>query len=295
MGYIDVKHIASALATPYFGENYRIKGVCSADSPTDNCVAFVNKNREVNDFVFLKSKTLFLVEKLPTTSGICSFIVVDNPRSAFAKISSLFLDEDKYKGIHELSCIAQDAQIGKNVTVGPFSVVGGGAIIGDNVVIENNVTIEGCVTIGNHSRIKSNSVIGNDGFGFEFSEEGIPIRIHHFGDVVIGEHVEIGCNSVVCRGTIGSTIISSHVKVDDHVFIAHNVHIGERSLVIAGTEISGSVNIGTNCWISPQVTILNKVSIGDGALVGIGSVVIRDVESGTTVAGNPAKILPRLK
>jgi UDP-3-O-[3-hydroxymyristoyl] glucosamine N-acyltransferase LpxD len=295
VGYIDIKHIASVLATPYFGENFRINGVCSVDSPTDNCVAFVSRNREVNDFVFLNTKTLFIVEKLPTTSGICSFIVVNNPRSAFAKISSLFLDEDKHKGLHELSCIARDAHIGKNVTVGPFSVVSGGARIGDNVVIENNVTIEGCVSIGSNSRIKSNSVIGNDGFGFEFSEEGFPIRIHHFGDVVIGEHVEIGSNSVVCRGTIGSTIISNHVKVDDHVFIAHNVRIGERSLVIAGTEISGSVNIGSNCWISPQVTILNKVSIGDGALVGIGSVVIRDVESGTTVAGNPARVLPKSK
>jgi len=118
---------------------------------------------------------------------------------------------------------------------------------------------------------------------------GRVIRIGHMGGVVIGDEVEIGAHCSIAQGTIEPTQIHDHVKIDDCVFIAHNVCIGENSYIIAGAEISGSADIGRGVWISPEVAVINGVSIGDGAFVGIGAVVIRDVEPDTVVAGVPAK------
>jgi UDP-3-O-[3-hydroxymyristoyl] glucosamine N-acyltransferase LpxD len=289
MQEIDVRAIASFLGVEYIGTNFQVNGVCSATQPKDFRVSFINHN--FDEAVQWNSKTLYLVNKLPNETGLASFVVVDNPRFSFARVSAFLTPQANPKGVHELSSVGLGAVIGENVSIGPFTVIEDGAIIGDNVVIENNVTIRSCVDVGNQSRIKSNSVLGTDGFGFEMSESGVPTRIHHFGGVKIGEDVEIGCNSVICRGTIDDTVISNNVKIDDHVFIAHNVFIGQRSMIIAGSEISGSVRVGNDCWIAPQVTILNKVSVGDGAFIGIGAVVNKNVEPGVVVVGNPAKFL----
>lgn len=293
MQNLRVKAISILLETSFVGNDFLIDGVCSSSAPISNKVTFVNNLVDLDLNALDSVRTLFLVKELPSDTKNCAFIVTSNPRLAFAKVSAMLKSADHSTGIHELSLIEPNVHIGLNVSIGPFSVVHENAFIGDNVVIENGVTIGGSVHLEKNVRVKSNSVLGTDGFGFEFSPERFPVRIHHFGGLRIGENVEIGCNTVICRGTIGDTVISSDVKIDDHVFIAHNVRIGRRSMIIAGTEISGSVTIGDDCWISPQVTILNKVSIGTGATVGIGSVVIRDVESGSVVAGNPARPLRR--
>lgn len=291
MKFLNVSDIATMLGAPFVGNDFLVNGACSVDSPENHKVSYINDLSRIEKLDFGASETLFLVRNLPRVRGTCSFIEVPNPRFAYAKVSALLTDQIKRGGPHELSFVAASVEIAKNTAVGPFSVIHEGAIIGENVVIENNVTINGCVVIGNNTRIKSNSVIGTDGFGFEFSGAGVPTRIYHLGGVKIGDNVEIGCNSVVCRGTISDTVIANDVKIDDQVFIAHNVKIGERSMVVACTEISGSVTIGSDCWISPQTSIINQVSVGNGAFVGIGAVIIRNVESGSVVVGNPAKPL----
>lgn len=290
---LSVKDISILLETSFVGNDFLIDGACSFDAPTNNKVTFVNNHLDIDLSTLDSVRTLFLVKELPIDTRDCAFIVTPNPRLAFAKVSALLKSPDHSTGIHKLSVIEPNVHIGMNVSIGPFSVIHENAFIGDNVIIENGVIVGGSVHIEKNVRVKSNSVLGTDGFGFEYSPERIPIRIHHLGGLRIGENVEIGCNTVICRGTIDDTVIERDVKIDDHVFIAHNVKIGCRSMIIAGSEISGSVTIGDDCWISPQVTILNKVSIGAGATVGIGSVVIRDVEAGSVVAGNPARPLRR--
>ena len=118
---------------------------------------------------------------------------------------------------------------------------------------------------------------------------GVPVRIGHRGGVVIGADVEVGAHVSIAQGTIEPTVIHDHVKIDDCVFIAHNVTVGRASYVIAGAEISGSVTVGERVWISPEATVINGVTIGDDALVGIGSVVVKDVRDGDIVAGVPAR------
>jgi UDP-3-O-[3-hydroxymyristoyl] glucosamine N-acyltransferase len=109
----------------------------------------------------------------------------------------------------------------------------------------------------------------------------------------MGNNIEVGALTCICRGTIDDTLIGDNVKIDDHVFIAHNVQIGENSVVIAGAEVSGSVKIGKNSWIGPQSTIINGVEIGESSMVGIGAVVTKPVTNNVIVAGNPAKVLRR--
>jgi UDP-3-O-[3-hydroxymyristoyl] glucosamine N-acyltransferase len=290
---IFARNIAEHLGTQLFGPDILISGVCSLTHPLDGMVAFVTNLDQASYEVVHKTESLFLVKEIPANPGVASYVVVKNPRHAFALATHLFEQTEFGDGVHHLAFVHPAAILRENVSIGPYSVIGPRVILAQGVVVESNTTIMARTQIGSGSRIKSNSVIGTDGFGFEYSDIGVPTRIVHLGGVFIGSNVEIGCNTVIARGTIDDTIIKDDVKIDDHVFIAHNVQIGPRSVIIAGSEISGSVRIGADCWISPQVTILNQVSIGDRALVGIGSVVISDVESETIVVGNPAKFLKR--
>jgi UDP-3-O-[3-hydroxymyristoyl] glucosamine N-acyltransferase len=164
-------------------------------------------------------------------------------------------------------------------------VIGAKSFVGHNVVIDDGVHIrEDCI-------IKSNTVIGEPGFGFERDEFGRPIRLLHLGNVIIGNRVELGSLNSVCRGTIENTIIEDDVKTDDQVHIAHNCIIRCGSLIAACVEISGGVDFGDHTWIGPNSSIIQKVKIGDKSFIGIASNVTKSVKNGTAVAGNPARQL----
>jgi len=177
--------------------------------------------------------------------------------------------------------------------IGQGVVLGNGVEIGRNTVIHHNVVIGDDVIIGDNCVIKSCAVIGEDGFGFERDEDGIPIRLVHLGRVIIGNDVEIGSLTTVCRGTLGDTIIHDHVKVDDHVHIAHNVVVHMGAMIIACAEVSGGVEIGAQAWVGPNSSVIQKLKIGEKSTVGIGANVIRAVEAGAVVAGNPARTLSK--
>lgn len=153
----------------------------------------------------------------------------------------------------------------------PFAFIGAETIIGDDCII------------------KSGAVIGQDGFGFERDESDLPFRIKHLGKVIIGNNVEVGSGTTVCKGTLNDTIINDYVKIDDHVHIAHNVIIKKGAMIIACAEISGGVVINENAWIGPNASIIQKLVIGKKSIVGIGANVIKSVADFTVVAGNPAK------
>ena len=147
----------------------------------------------------------------------------------------------------------------------------------DNTIIGNNVTI-GC-----------NNTIGGVGFGYEKDEFGEYKLIKHIGNVVINDGVEIGNNTCIDRGVIGSTIIGENCKIDNLVHIAHGVNIGKNSLIIANSMIAGSVTIGKNVWIAPSTSVINGAKIGDNSMTGIGTVVIRDIGNNELHIGIPSK------
>ena len=281
---VKVSEIANYLQKKYIGKDILIKKPASLDNIVKNSIVFLNKRKQKT---IPSTEALVLIPKgLDINGSKSTFIEVDNPRLSFAKIvNKYFLVGQRKKGIHKTCVLGKKCRIDKSVSIGANCVIGSGVVIGANTIINNNVVISDNVIVGNNCYIKSGAIIGEDGFGFELEKDGSPVRIPHIGNVVIASNVEIGSNSIIVRGTLNSTIIESGVKIDDHVFIAHNCHVSNDTIITACAEISGSVNIGKNCWIGPNSSIIQKVNIGDSSTIGIGALITKDVEKNTKYMG----------
>lgn len=213
----------------------------------------------------------------------------------------------KRTGISSKSSIAESAKIGKDAYIGDFVSIGENVVIGDNCSIYPNATIGYNCTIGNDSMIYSgvniydDSVIGNectfhagcvigaDGFGFAPQDNNIYRKVPQIGNVVIEDCVEVGANTTIDRATIGSTIIRKGAKIDNLIQVAHNVIIGENTVIAAQTGISGSTKIGKNCMIGGQVGIIGHLDIADGVMIAAQSGVGKSIKDEKTVhEGSPA-------
>lgn len=230
---------------------------------------------------------LLLIAPALADSRLEPTLVSETPRLDFARALAFlehragFIWSDTPPKVHPTARIGQHVVLGNGVEIGEGSVIYHHVVIGDEVKIGRNCVIKSC------------AVIGEEGFGFERSATGEAVRLPHMGKVVIGDDVEIGSLTTICRGTLGDTIVEDGAKIDDHVHIAHNVHVGRHAFVIACAEVSGGVRIGARAWIAPNAAILNQLTVGDDAVIGLGSVVIKHVASGAVVAGNPAKPMER--
>lgn len=180
-------------------------------------------------------------------------------------------------------------------TIAATTRVMSGAIVGANVSIGENTTIHpGAVidnaSIGANCTIGANAVIGSVGFGFEKDPEtDMTIDFPHIGTVRIANHVRIGACTCIDRASIGETIISEGVKIDNLVHIGHNAKIGEGTKIVALSIVGGSAQIGNNCWLAPASAIRDWIQLGNDAVIGMGAVVTKSVGDGTTVVGNPAR------
>ncbi len=210
-------------------------------------------------------------------------LLSSQPRLDFARALVYLESISGFVWSEDEPAIHPTATIGKNV------VLGRGVRIGAETVIFHNAVIGAEVKIGARCVVKSCAVIGEEGFGFERDALGTAQRLPHIGTVVIGDDVEVGSLTTVCRGTLADTVLRNGCKIDDHVHIAHNVDIGENAFVIACAEVSGGVKVGPRAWIAPNATVLNQVTIGADAIIGLGAVVIKSVSPNEVVVGNPAK------
>ncbi|MGB2869363.1 MAG: UDP-3-O-(3-hydroxymyristoyl)glucosamine N-acyltransferase [Bacteroidota bacterium] len=213
----------------------------------------------------------------------CVFIRVDDPYMAFLRaLKNLTPSEDPFpSGIAPTAVASDKARVGKNVVLGSHVVVEEGAVIGDNTKISHgcvigkkveigsdcliypNVSIGHGCRIGDRVILHSGVVIGSDGFGFVPKQDGRYEKIPQLGIAVVGDDVEVGANTTIDRATIGETVIGRGVKLDNLIQIAHNVVIGENTVIAAQTGISGSAKIGKNCIIAGQVGIAGHVEIAD--------------------------------
>ena len=252
-----------------------------------------------------------------TGPGANNFIEVDNPMVAFAKVLQYFHPRiQPQAGIHPGAEIGEKFICGQGVTVGPKAVIGrrvtvgdrvwlhpgvilGDSVaVGDDVVIYPNVTIlERCI-IGNRVIIHAGTVIGSDGFGFA-PDGNCYHKIPHTGIVQIDDDVEIGANNTIDRATFGKTHIGRGVKTDNLVQIAHNVRVGENTVLVAQVGISGSVTIGKNAVLAGQAGVAGHLTIGDGATVGPQTGVGKPVPDGQIVSSGipqmPHKIWLRVQ
>ncbi len=197
---------------------------------------------------------------------------------------SATIGKDVYVGA--FACIGENAVVGDNTMIYPHAVVGDGVKIGDNCIIYPNVTIyEGC-RIGNRVTVHAGSVIGADGFGFAPNAEGYD-KIPQIGIVTIEDDVEIGANTCIDRSTMGSTIIRKGVKLDNLIQVAHNVEIGENTVMSAQVGIAGSTKIGSWCMFGGQVGLAGHITVGDKTFLGAQSGVPGNIKGNQTLIGTP--------
>ena len=222
-------------------------------------------------------------------------LVCPNPRLAFVRVLDRFYAPERPTGIHPRAVVEEGASVAASAYVGPLATIAEGVSIGERTVIHAGVHVYPGCTIGADCTVHAGAVIGADGFGFERSEHGVPERFPHVGTVVIEDDVEIGANACIDRGALGATVIRAHARIDDLVYVAHNVEVGEGALVVAMTMMAGGAKLGERCYIAPSSILRDGISIGGEAIVGLGAVVVGDVAPGATVAGNPARDIAELK
>ncbi|MDO4755502.1 MAG: UDP-3-O-(3-hydroxymyristoyl)glucosamine N-acyltransferase [Parabacteroides sp.] len=189
--------------------------------------------------------------------------------------------------IGNFAYIGEKVQIGDNCKIYPYAYIGDNVTIGDNSIIYPHVTIyEGCV-IGNNCILHAGCVIGSDGFGFAPEGEGYN-KIPQLGNVIVEDNVEIGANTTIDRAVMDSTIIRKGVKLDNLIQIAHNVEVGENTVMAAQVGIAGSTKVGRHCMFGGQVGLSGHIHIADNVILGAQCGVISDVKEQTTLLGAPA-------
>jgi UDP-3-O-[3-hydroxymyristoyl] glucosamine N-acyltransferase len=287
----------------------RVSNLSKIEDGVEGTMTFL-ANPKYNQFIYTTKASIVVVSKdfIPSQEIEATLIRVDDPYTSFAKLLAMF--DDKSRGKKEVSSLASipgSAKTGRDLSIGAFSVIGENAVIGDNVniypqvYIGDNVTIGNNCTfypgvkiyhkcvIGNDCTLHSGVIIGSDGFGFAPQNEKDYVKLPQLGNVILEDCVEIGSNTTVDRATLGSTIIRRGVKLDNLIQVAHNVEIGENTVIAAQSGISGSTKIGKNCMIAGQVGIIGHLTIADnvkiGAQSGIGGSITED---GAIVMGSPA-------
>lgn len=259
---------------------------------TDASVIIINNNFELDKPV------------KPT----CTLIRVEDAYGSFAKLLEMYYEiKQNKKGIEQPSFISPSAKlgtdcyvaafayigenvkIGNNVKIYPHVFIGDGTTIGDNCTFFSGVKIYHDCVIGNHCTVHASTVIGSDGFGFAPNSENNYKKVPQIGNVIIEDHVEIGSNTSIDRATMGSTIIRKGAKLDNLIQIAHNVEIGENTVLAGGAFVAGSAKIGKNVMMGGQAGVVGHITIADGVKIagqsGVGSTIEKE---GEIVQGSPA-------
>lgn len=235
-----------------------------------------------------------------------ALIKVPNARIGFAKAMSLFFPEPSLPaGIHPSAVIAENAEIDPTAHIGPFcsigaearigarsvlqgmNSVGAGCVLGEDCCLFPNVVLYPRAQLGRRVRIHAGSVIGSDGFGYVL-DDGAHRKVPQVGIVIIHDDVEIGANVTIDRGALGPTVIGRGTKIDNLVQIAHNVNIGEHSLVVAQAGIAGSTRLGNYVTLAGQVGLAGHLKIGNYVTVAAQSGVMHDIPEGQKWFGSPA-------
>ena len=275
---------------------------------TKGSLTFLANPKYVN-FIYTTQATITIVNNdfVPENELATTLIKVDDAYQSFSKILEYYNQVKLMKsGIEQPSVISENLTYGEQLYLGSFSYVGKNVTIGNNVkiypncFIGDNVSIgDNCIffagvkiysetEIGNNCNFHSGCVVGSDGFGFAPTEEGTYNKIPQIGNVIIEDDVEIGANTTIDRATLGITLIRKGVKLDNHIQIAHNVEIGENTVIAAQTGIAGSTKIGSNCLIGGQVGIAGHLTIGNNVRVQAQSGIGKNIADGEIIQGSPA-------
>lgn len=202
------------------------------------------------------------------------------------KSDSATYGEDLYLGA--FSYLGSNVRLGNNVKIYPNVYIGDNVTIGDNVVVFAGAKIYSESIIGNDCVIHSGVIIGADGFGFTPNELGEFAKVPQTGNVILEDNVDVGAGTTIDRATLGSTILRKGVKLDNQIQIAHNVEIGQHTVIAAQTGIAGSTKIGKHCMIGGQVGIVGHIIIGDYVRIQAQSGIGRNIKDREVLQGSPA-------
>lgn len=268
-------------------------------------------NPKYEQYVYTCKAEVIIVNKTfePKEPVSATMVRVDDAYSAVAALLDYVTAKKRsykrYRGCR--SRVRWSAKLGRKVYVGDFAYIGKNAVVGDYTKIYENVYVGDGVKIGSHCIIypgvkiypgmvignnvilHANAVVGSDGFGFAPQEDGTWKKIEHTGNVIIEDNVEIGANTCIDKSQMGSTVIGKGVKIDNLCQIAHNVEVGENTVMASLTGVAGSAKIGRHCIIAGQVGIAGHISIADNTTIGAQSGIMGKVkEEGQTLMGSPA-------
>jgi len=302
---ITVKQIAQTVGGEIIGDGrFVLTGINSLNDAGPKEISFFADRRYKESLNTTRAGALLVPREIPSFKG--PQVIVPHTELAYAKVAGMFSPPiPRHPGISQEANIHKTSVIGKDVSIYPMVVVGEGtqigdettifpnAFIGERVRIGNrcliypNVTILRDCLIGNDVIIHSGSVIGGDGFGY-VRDGSASVKIPQTGKVQIDDHVEIGANNCIDRAALGKTWIQRGTKTDNLVHIAHNVVIGENSIIVAQAGISGSCHIGHEVIIGGQVGIIDHIAVGDRAMIGPQSGIAKSIPPGEVVSGSPA-------
>ena len=292
-------------------ENVSVSNLSKIEEGTTGTLSFLS-NLKYEPYIYSTGASIVITDKsFEPSKGIpdtCTLIKVESAQAAFAKLLEMYNQvKRKNTGIHPSSYIPKSAKIGVDVYIGANATLGENVILGDNVQVypnsfvgdnvkigENSILFAGvrvysdCI-IGKNCTLHSGVILGGDGFGFAPNSEGNYDKIPQIGNAILEDFVEVGANTTIDRATLGSTIIRKGVKLDNLIQVAHNVEIGENTVIAAQSGIAGSTKIGKNCMIGGQVAIVGHITIADEVKVagksGVGKSILKSKE---IVQGIPA-------
>ncbi len=307
---ISVKQLAAMINGVVEGNpDAVINGYAKIEEATAGCLTFL-ANSKYTHFIYNTGATAVLVRNdfVPEQAVTTTLIRVEDPYKTLADLLNMVgaaMRPDK-SGVEQPSYIADGVDVHADTYVGAFAYVGTGVTIGKNVKIYpqvyvgDNVTLGDDVTlypgvkvyhgckIGNRCTVHAGSVIGGDGFGFAPTADGTYEKIAQIGIVILEDDVEIGANTTIDRATMGATIIHRGVKLDNLIQVAHNVEIGENTVMAAQVGVAGSTKIGRNNRIGGQVGFAGHITVGDNNGIGAQSGVPSSVGDGQRLLGAPA-------
>ena len=288
--------------------NAEVYKLAKIEEGTEGSLTFLANPKYAN-YIYTTNATIAIVNKTfePEQEIKATLIKVDDEYQAFSKLLEYYNQVKLMKsGIEQPSVISegvqygddlylgsfcylgQNVKIGNNVKIYPNSFIGDNVVIGDNCVFFAGVRIYSETEIGNNVTIHSGTIIGSDGFGFAPQEDGTYKKVPQIGNVIIEDDVEIGSCSTVDRATLGSTVIKKGAKLDNQIQVAHNVEIGENTVIASQTGIAGSTKIGKNCMIGGQVGIVGHIIIGNNVKIQAQSGIGKSLKDGEVVQGSPA-------
>lgn len=282
-----------------------ISGFAPLETAGEGDISFLVKAGQVDTLADFKGSAVIV--PMTIEEADVPLIRVDDPYLASARIHGLLLEKPfAAKGVHAQAWVGKNTDIPEQITVAPFASIGervklgervsieSGVVVGDDVQIGDDTTLKANVTIaegckiGHRVTIHSGTVIGSDGYGYATDKSGFHTKRPQVGIVQIDDDVEIGANACVDRAAYGVTWIKSGSKIDNLVQIAHNVVVGENSLIVSQVGISGSTTLGRNVVLGGQVGVTGHITLGDGVMVGAQGGVHNDQKAGAKVGGSPA-------